>query len=956
MEDTYFDHEEGQDIDFVCPLTEEEIEDIFLAKCDDLQKEPSNVQRDRFFQTVYSQCSGSVFNLSECGIGPNAMLVIEDVLAQKDCYSVLKLSSNNLRDKGASSLASLFSKGNNSICVLDLRSNDIGPTGATDLFNALMYNDTLAVMDLSSIAGANRNHIGSAAYTLAELLTRTQVLTSINLQSNSISLDGLTSIVHALAAYNNTLTHIELSSNSLGSEGAKLIGALLPNTAVKSLGFSENAIGDKGAIEIARGIFEAPEEIIESIEKKRAEAKEKRKKERERLGLPDSDDDGDLYDDDYDNERPKRRAKTTMNKTRTRKKTSTASSATRSPKSGTKKGMRTAEAEELLMDRSEQTDILGETATQPLDEIEEAEAPPLPSSPTPSELFHHLLPYAESEIERKKKPRLVRKIQGSGAFNPTGETVQSVVDAANEEIDENDDEDTADEDVEKPGVCHLEELTLSSNNITEKGAKVLAVALMKNRFLTKLDLSHNKVGVLGAQAVAEMVASNRTLLRLVLVDCKLSPSGSSQIGRALGHNGNMEYIDLSGNGMGDEGARGFADGITSNPQLRVHTLILAGNGITDVGGVALGKALEGNKSVQRLGLSSNELENETVNTLIATLRTNTTLLTVELKYNNAAHILILGMVDLLSENKKRRKETFSQRLSETLSQLRADVALLNDTRYKLADRQDELMAQCQELIQKRALLEETKLKCQEKENAMLAEIDANSKLMYALTDETTKLAADTSKAKTEGDYKYRTMQTRINRTQQSKVEGERKRKKQVREFEQDGVETEAEKKDREKHEEEDRLNATLTSSHNTLPPLTARSEEGGKTDRSRGSLSNADSQPELAPVEQKMTMTIARELRPKLEEQVAEAERLFGVIKKWTQDTLTALRLSKATKKWQDGPPLPFDFLPEEEKAVIRMKQEDEEKRRKAQELKALLGGGDATQAKPKKPRPKSKK
>jgi len=86
-------------------------------------------------------------------------------------------AGNLLRDAGAQWIAQLIAHGGVPSCVhLDLRSNDIGPAGGVALFEAITTNETLTSLDLSGMAGANRNHIGvRGCAALAECLRRNQV-------------------------------------------------------------------------------------------------------------------------------------------------------------------------------------------------------------------------------------------------------------------------------------------------------------------------------------------------------------------------------------------------------------------------------------------------------------------------------------------------------------------------------------------------------------------------------------------------------------------------------------------------------------------------------------------------------------------------------------------------------------------------------------------------------------
>ncbi|KAA6365178.1 MAG: hypothetical protein EZS28_039296 [Streblomastix strix] len=62
-------------------------------------------------------------------------------------------------------------------------------------------------------------------------------------------------------------------------------------------------------------------------------------------------------------------------------------------------------------------------------------------------------------------------------------------------------------------------------------------------------------------------------------------------------------------------------------------------------------------------------------------------------------------------------------------------------------------------------------------------------------------------------------------------------------------------------------------------------------------------------------------------------------IKEWTEAWQLCVRKGRSTRKYQLGPPLPFDFLPEDQKAAIIAQKEAEEVKRKAEELKYILSG-----------------
>lgn len=66
--------------ELMCPLSDEEANMLFVAKCEDLKRLPTEVQRDRFVRLLRNSCRGSIFDLGESGVGPIAMTVLEDIL------------------------------------------------------------------------------------------------------------------------------------------------------------------------------------------------------------------------------------------------------------------------------------------------------------------------------------------------------------------------------------------------------------------------------------------------------------------------------------------------------------------------------------------------------------------------------------------------------------------------------------------------------------------------------------------------------------------------------------------------------------------------------------------------------------------------------------------------------------------------------------------------------------
>jgi Ran GTPase-activating protein (RanGAP) involved in mRNA processing and transport len=109
----------------------------------------------------------------------------------RSSHTLLDLSGNFIRDAGAEALAAAI-RCNPNLTAIVLRSNDIGPSGASALIGALSRSKTITSLDLSGLNGVNRNHIGQkGCRALADALRFNPVLVSLNIDENGIGPYGL---------------------------------------------------------------------------------------------------------------------------------------------------------------------------------------------------------------------------------------------------------------------------------------------------------------------------------------------------------------------------------------------------------------------------------------------------------------------------------------------------------------------------------------------------------------------------------------------------------------------------------------------------------------------------------------------------------------------------------------------------------------------------------------------
>ena len=117
------------------------------------------------------------------------------------------------------------------------------------LSKVLSVNSSLTHLDLS------KNSIGdSEAASLSQALAVNSSLTNLDLSRNSIGGSGAASLSQGLAV-NSSLTHLDLSGNSIGDSGAaSLSQGLAVNSSLTNLDLSWNSIGGSGAASLSQGL------------------------------------------------------------------------------------------------------------------------------------------------------------------------------------------------------------------------------------------------------------------------------------------------------------------------------------------------------------------------------------------------------------------------------------------------------------------------------------------------------------------------------------------------------------------------------------------------------------------------------------------------------------------------------------------------------------------------------
>jgi Ran GTPase-activating protein (RanGAP) involved in mRNA processing and transport len=162
----------------------------------------------------------------------------------------LNFSENRLGTKGVLTIYKTLENPQIHLKSLDLGNNQLGDQAVRTLMQCLLNRCTLEHLDL------RRNHIFNAAISIGELLRITTPLASLNLSWNNIRGEPAQHLARCMME-NLTLTHLDLSDNTLGNNGkadADLGACLATNKSLRFLDISNNHVRAKSVLVYVNGL------------------------------------------------------------------------------------------------------------------------------------------------------------------------------------------------------------------------------------------------------------------------------------------------------------------------------------------------------------------------------------------------------------------------------------------------------------------------------------------------------------------------------------------------------------------------------------------------------------------------------------------------------------------------------------------------------------------------------
>ncbi|XP_040203185.1 ribonuclease inhibitor-like [Rana temporaria] len=156
--------------------------------------------------------------------------------------------------------------------------------------------------------------------------------------------------------------------------------------------------------------------------------------------------------------------------------------------------------------------------------------------------------------------------------------------------------------------------------VTSSAWDDLQSILINNRSLTTLDLSRNNLEDSGIKLLCEGLGDpGCTLQTLKLYDCGVTSSGCDDLRSILINNRSLARLELSGNNLEDSGIKLLCEGL-GDPGCTLQTLKLYKCGVTSSACDDLRSILINNRSLTTLYLSRNNLEDSGIKLLCEGLR------------------------------------------------------------------------------------------------------------------------------------------------------------------------------------------------------------------------------------------------------------------------------------------------------------------------------------------------
>ncbi|KAJ1734038.1 NACHT, LRR and PYD domains-containing protein 5 [Coemansia sp. Benny D160-2] len=192
--------------------------------------------------------------------------------------------------------------------------------------------------------------------------------------------------------------------------------------------------------------------------------------------------------------------------------------------------------------------------------------------------------------------------------------------------------------------CHMSaglvELNYTQIGVSDRNYYTLTDVLLQQSYLHTLNLSNNAMVPKSTERLIEAISSGCPSLRVLdLSGNLLRTDGAQIIARYLISNGrNLESLNVSGNQIPPEGGVALASSLSARLGSKLKVLNIGMNQFEIAGSEALGHALAENRRLEQLVISQNNILDNGCGLLFEGLRSNNTLLSIDISGNLLTHI------------------------------------------------------------------------------------------------------------------------------------------------------------------------------------------------------------------------------------------------------------------------------------------------------------------------------
>jgi len=126
----------------------------------------------------------------------------------------------------------------------------------------------------------------------------------------------------------------------------------------------------------------------------------------------------------------------------------------------------------------------------------------------------------------------------------------------------------------------LQILNISNNNLKSSDIIPLLEALEEaNKGIHTLKLRHNDIDFSGAKGITEALRENKSLTKVMVAYNKIDAKAATDIAVSFARNSTLKLLELTGNPVGEEGARALIDSLITNKNKTLAVLKLENCGI-----------------------------------------------------------------------------------------------------------------------------------------------------------------------------------------------------------------------------------------------------------------------------------------------------------------------------------------------------------------------------------------